>query len=50
MKKEKELMEKEKQEQQTGECEQAQETSQLQERGKNVEQHTCHSAIGAHTV
>ena len=48
--KEKELEEKDKQEQSLGECEQAQEKSQLQERGKNMKQHTCHSAIGAHTV
>ena len=43
-------MEKEDQERWTGECEQAQETSQLQERGKNTKQHTCLSAIGAHNT
>ena len=34
------LKEKEKQEQQIGECEQAQETNRLQEKGKNTKQHT----------
>ena len=43
-------MEKEKQEQQTGECEQAQETNLPQEKGKNTKQHTCHSAYGAHCM
>ena len=43
-------MEKEKQGQWTGECEQAQETSQLQERGKNTKQRTCHSKVGALTA
>ena len=47
---EKELKEKENQEQQTGEREQAHETNRLQEKGKNTKQHTCHSAIGAHTA
>ena len=49
-KKEKVLKEKEKQEQQTGECEQAQETNRLQEKGKNTKQHTFHSVFGAHTA
>ena len=44
------MKEKEKQEQQTGECELARETSQLQERGKNMKQHTCHSVICALTA
>ena len=44
------LTQKEKQEQQTGECVKAQETSQLQERKKNMKQHACRSATGAHTA
>ena len=42
--------EKEKQEQQAGERERAQETNLLQERGKNTMQHTCRFASGAHTA
>ena len=41
MKKEEELMEKERQEQ---------ETDLLQDKGKNTKQHPCRSAIGAHTA
>ena len=37
-------------EQWNGQCEQAQETSRLQKKGKNTKQHTCHSAVGAHTA
>ena len=41
MKKEEELMEKERQEQ---------ETDPLQDKGKNTKQHPCRSAIGAHCM